>query len=120
LDPAFSCALNAGQSYGDNLRQLASSTADVFPLCKDYAPALSRIHDFATSLTHSDFSVGLHDDETLAEVDIVDRAGTRRKLTETAYRYDPAGDALRLEPGQLESNDVSIEVTLIGCEPPLL
>ncbi|MDB4989964.1 MAG: hypothetical protein JWN04_5142 [Myxococcaceae bacterium] len=121
LDPAFSCALNAGQSYGDNLRRLASSTADVFPLCNDYAPALSRIHDFATSLTHSDFSLGLHDDETLAEVDVVDRAGTRRKLKETAYRYDPAGDALRLGPEELKSNDVNIEVTLIGCgAPPLL
>jgi hypothetical protein len=55
FDPAFSCPLNPGQSYATNLRSLASSASDVFPLCQDYAPAIERIASFADYLIQTTF-----------------------------------------------------------------
>jgi hypothetical protein len=110
LDPAFSCTLHDGQAYAPNLRQLAQSAGDVFPLCQDYAPALGRIRDFANALVQNDFAIALRADEHIESVKVRDRAQVQRTLAPVNYSYDRSRGVLHLVAGQLTPADVNIEV----------
>jgi hypothetical protein len=115
LDAAFSCAVHDGQSYAPNLRQLAASANDVFPLCQDYAPALGRIRDFANALVQNDFAIALRADEHIESVKVSSRAQVQRTLAPVNYSYDRGRGVLHLNAGQLTPADVNIEVG-VGTE----
>jgi hypothetical protein len=117
LDPAFSCALKPGQSYAPNLRALASSKDDVFPLCQDYAPALARVASFADYLVQNDFPLDLDAYEDVDSVVVTDRAGMQRTVQKPSFRYDRAAKVLRFNPGVLTAQDESLAVNVARyCE----
>jgi len=118
LDPAFSCPVRPGQSHAPNLRQLATSAQDVFPLCQDYAPALQRIESFAEFLIQTEFSLVLDAYEDVDSVLVTSKQGTQRTLPKGSYRYDRAAGVLRFNPGVLGPQDESLAVNVARyCEP---
>jgi len=112
LDPAFSCPLNAGQSYGKTLEALATSSADVFPLCSDYAPALQRIQTFAHHLVQSEFPLTLASDEEVTGISAIDIDGNRRPLAATDFQYDRERNLLQITPGVLGPSDLTLDLTV--------
>lgn len=112
LDPAFNCAVNAGQSYGATLKSLATSSTDVYPLCSDYAPALQRIQTFAKRLVKNEFPLELASDEVVDAVDAIDVDGKRRTLLESDYHYDRDQNLLIVNPGVLGPSDLSLDLTV--------
>jgi hypothetical protein len=112
LDPAFSCPVKAGQSYGTTLKALATSSSDVFPLCSDYAPALQRIQTFAHHLVQNEFSIALASDEELEAVDAIDIDGKRRLLPSSGYSYDRDRKLLQITPGVLSPSDLTLDLTV--------
>jgi hypothetical protein len=118
LDPAFTCPVRPGQSFATNLRQLATSADDVFPLCQDYAPALRRIQTFADVLIQNDFPLDLSVYEDVDSVVVTTRAGTQRTIPKTSYRYDRATHRLHFDPGVLGVQDQRLAVNVARyCEP---
>jgi hypothetical protein len=118
LDPAFSCPVRPGQSFATNLRQLATSPDDVFPLCQDYAPALRRIQSFADVLIQNDFPLDLSIYEDVDSVVVTARAGAQRTIPKTGYRYDRATHTLHFNPGVLGVQDQRLAVNVARyCEP---
>lgn len=116
-DASFDCELGAGQDYGATLRTLASSDADVFPLCHDYEPALERVRGFARTLVKSEFAFVLPEDEELGGLIVTDRDGNERALAASDYSYDPASGVLRVVPGALTPQDESLELEILHeCE----
>jgi hypothetical protein len=116
-DPSFDCTLGAGQDYGATLRTLASSAADVFPLCHDYAPALERVRGFAQTLVKSVFAVSLAEDEELGGVVVADRDGNERALLPSDYTYETKAGVLHVHPGVLTPADESLELSVLHeCE----
>ena len=117
FDPAFTCPLKPGQSYGANLRLLASSKDDVFPICQDYAPALARIESFADYLVQNDFPLDLDAYEDVDSVVVTDRAGVQRTVQKPQFRYDRAAKVLHFTPGVLGAQDLSLSVNVARyCE----
>lgn len=117
FDPAFSCPLKPGQSFGANLRTLASTPQDVFPLCQDYAPALQRIETFADYLVQTDFPLDLDAYEDVDSVVITNRMGMQRTVQKPAYRYDRMAKVLRFNAGVLGAQDESLAVNVARyCE----
>lgn len=112
LDPAFSCPVRSGQSYGTNLRALTSSSSDIFPLCEDYAPALARIADFADLLVQTNFPLELDDYETVDAVDVTNKQGEKRTVEASGYRYDAQAKQLVFSPGVLTAQDDTLVVNV--------
>jgi len=112
LDPAFSCPVKAGQSYGTTLKALATSSDDVFPLCNDYAPALQRIQKFAKRLVKNEFPLELASDEEVDAVTAIDVDGKRRALAESDFHYDRDQQLLVINPGVLGPSDLSLDLVL--------
>lgn len=112
LDPAFNCAVNSGQSYGTILKSLATSSADVFPLCSDYAPALQRIQSFAKRLVQNELPLKLASDEEVDAVTVIDVDGKRRMLAETDFTYDREHRQLVVTPGALGPSDLTLDLTV--------
>jgi hypothetical protein len=118
LDPTFTCPVHPGQSFGANLRQLASGPGDVFPLCQDYAPALARIERFGTTLIRTDYPLNLSAFEAVDSVVVTDRAGRKRTLSAKDYVYDRTAKILRFNAGALTAQDESLLVNVARyCEP---
>jgi hypothetical protein len=117
LDPAFTCKLNPGQSYAPNLRTLASSASDVFPLCEDYAPAIERIATFAEYLIQTTYPLDLDAYEAIDSVMVTNKQGVQRTVTATSYSYDRAAKILRFGAGVLTAQDDSLAVNVARyCE----
>lgn len=112
LDPAFSCPLSPGQSYASNLRSLASSASDVFPLCEDYAPALDRIAAFADYLIQTTFPLDLDEYEAIDSIIVTNKRGEQRTVTAASYTYDRAAKLLRFGTGVLTAQDESLAVNV--------
>jgi hypothetical protein len=114
LDPAFSCPVNAGQSYGTNLRTLATSSADVFPLCGSYAPVLQHVQGFADKLLQTSYPLALSAHESVQGVGVVNKSGAVRALdgSKGDYVYDRPAAMLRIAAGVLTSNDASLQVSV--------
>lgn len=121
LDPTFDCPLHPGQSYATNLRSLASSTRDVFPLCEDYAPAIEGIVTFAEYLIQTDYPLALDEYEDVDSILVTNRRGESRTLPVQGYRYDRAAQTLRLSVGVLTAEDEKLAVNVARyCEPIIL
>jgi hypothetical protein len=112
LDPAFACPLNPGQSYATNLRSLASSASDVFPLCQDYAPAIERIASFADYLVQTTFPLDLDEYEDIDTVVVTNKQGVQRTVPASNYTYDRAAKVLRFDAGVLTAQDDSLAVNV--------
>jgi hypothetical protein len=112
LDPAFNCPLHPGQSYAPNLRSLASSATDVFPLCEDYAPAIARIASFADYLIQTTFPLDLDEYEAVDSVVVTNRQGAQRTVPETGYTYDRAAKLLHFNASVLNAQDSSLAVNV--------
>lgn len=117
LDPAFSCPVRMGQSYGTNLRALASSPADVFPICEPYSAALDDIKGFAATLVQTEYPLRLESDEVVESITITDGDGGTRTLR-AGFTHDPATNVLTIAPGVLTSNDRDLSVEVVAnCRP---
>ena len=117
LDPAFSCQVKPGQSYAPNLRSLASSASDVFPLCQDYAPALERIAAFADYLIQTTFPLDLDAYEAIDSVVVTNKLGVQRTVAAGSYSYDRAAKLLSFSAGVLTAQDDSLAVNVARyCE----
>jgi len=112
LDPAFSCPVKTGQSYGTTLKALATSSSDVFPLCSDYAPALQRIQTFAHHLVRNEFPLKLASDEEVDAVAVIDLDGNRRSLAASDFHYDRERHLIVINPGVLGPSDLTLDLTL--------
>jgi hypothetical protein len=112
LDPSFSCPLNPGQSYATNLRTLASSASDVFPLCQDYAPAIERIASFADYLIQTTFPLDLDKYEDVDSVVVANKQGAQRTVPASGYQYDRTAKLLRFSAGVLTAQDDSLSVNV--------
>ena len=112
LDPAFSCPLHSGQSYATNLRSLASSASDVFPLCEDYAPAIERIATFADYLIQTTFPLDLDEYEAVDSVVVTNQQGGERTVADTSYNYDRTAKLLQFNTGVLTAQDESLAVNV--------
>jgi hypothetical protein len=112
LDPAFSCPLHSGQSYATNLRSLASSGSDVFPLCEDYAPAIERIASFADYLIQTTFPLDLDEYEAVDSVVVTSKLGVERTVTVDSYNYDRTAKLLHFNTGVLTAQDESLAVNV--------
>jgi hypothetical protein len=118
LDPSFSCPIKSGQSYATNLRTLASSSADVFPLCEDYAPAIERIASFADYLIQTSFPLDLDKYEGIDSVVVTTKQGVKRTIPPASYRYDRTAKLLVFNSGVLTAQDDSLDVNVARyCEP---
>lgn len=118
LDPAFNCSVRAGQSYATNLRTLASSSRDVFPLCEDYAPALARISDFADYLIQTTFPLDLDDYEVVDSVVATSKQGQQRTVAVAGYKYDDKKKQLVFNSGVLTAQDDTLAVNVAReCHP---
>lgn len=102
----------AGQSYGTALKNLATSSSDVFPLCSDYAPALQRIQTFAKHLVKNAFPLMLASDEEVDAVAAVDLDGKQRPLAASDFHYDRAQNLLVMNPGVLGPSDLTLSLTV--------
>jgi hypothetical protein len=119
LDPAFNCPLHPGQSYATNLRSLASSAHDVFPLCEDYAPAMESIVTFAEYLIQTDYPLSLDEYEDVDSVLVTNKQGEQRKVQ--GYAYDRGGETLRFSVGVLTAEDQALAVKVARyCAPIIL
>jgi hypothetical protein len=112
LDPAFSCPVKPGQSYATNLRTLATSASDVFPLCQDYAPAIERIASFADYLIQTTFPLDLDKYEAVDSVVVTTKQGTQRTVPASSYDYDRTAKLLRLSTGALTAQDDALSVNV--------
>ena len=112
LDPAFNCPLHSGQSYATNLRTLASSSSDVFPLCQDYAPAIERIASFADYLIQTTFPLDLDEYEAVDSVVVTNKQGGERTVADTSYHYDRAAKLLQFNTGVLTAQDESLAMNV--------
>jgi len=118
LDPAFSCPLGPGESYGTNLRTLASDDASVFPLCQSYTGVLQHVQNFADSLIQTAYSVSVGAQEDVEGVTIVSAAGVARTISPSNFTYDKTAGVLHLAAGVLMSGDSGLRVDIgRNCAP---
>jgi hypothetical protein len=110
FDPAFSCPMGPGQSYGPTLRTLASAPADVFSICGDYSAALAGVSDFAAAIPDA-YPLSLGPNDTVTGVSVVNTSGATRSLAPSDYTVDASG-VLRLGAGVLTKSDASLRVTI--------
>jgi hypothetical protein len=121
FDPAFNCQLHPGQSYATNLRSLASSPRDVFPLCEDYAPAMDGIVSFAEYLIQTSYSLALDEYEDIDSVLVTNKQGEQRTVPAQSYSYDRTGQTLGFNVGTLTAEDQTLAVNVARyCEPIIL
>lgn len=110
LDPAFNCPLGSGQSYGKNLRTLATNSDHVHSLCGEYSDALQGVETFARQLLNTDYAVKLKSTERIDTVTVMERAGAKRDLAPADWTYVGDGERLKIAAGVLRPNDVKLEV----------
>lgn len=118
LDPAFPCEPQMGQSYGTNLRELASSPEDVFAICEPYDKALTGVEGFAASLIQTEYPLVLERDEQVISVRVTDRDGRQRELALGTFQHDADAGVLTFRPGALSANDTALDVEVAAdCRP---
>lgn len=118
LDPAFTCSLGAGQSYGTTLAGVVGDRKRLFPLCQPYAPALDGVLGFAQALVQTQFSFSIKADEHVSAVTVADKSGAERQLLATQYTYDRATQTLNVQPSALTANDSTLRVEVTSdCRP---
>lgn len=118
LDPAFPCQRAAGQSYGTNLRKLASSPEDVFAICEPYDRALTSVEGFAQELIQTEYPLVIESDEEVTSVEVIDRDGERRSLPPGSFDHDPDAGLLTLSAAALTAGDAALDVEIIAdCRP---
>jgi hypothetical protein len=118
FDPAFSCALGAGQSYATTLAGVVGDRNHLFPLCQAYAPALDGVLGFAQTLVQTSFQVALQPDEHVTTVRVVDQSGNERALASSQFSYDRATKTLSVEPSSLSATDRTLRVEVTSdCRP---
>jgi hypothetical protein len=117
FDPAFSCPMGPGQSYGPTLRTVASTPADVFSICGDYSSALAGVSDFAAAIPDA-YPLLLGPNDTVTGVSVVAMSGATRSLPPSDYTVDSSG-VLRLGAGVLTKSDATVRVTIASaaCTP---
>jgi hypothetical protein len=120
FDPSLPCAPQAGQSHATNLRRLLRSSADLFPICESYAPALSAVSSFAETLVVGEVPLTLAVGEQLAAVSVVDAAGAQRPLAASSFHYDAAAQRLVFVSGVLRAQDRSLKLALVRACPELV
>jgi hypothetical protein len=94
------------------LRSIASSDADVFPICESYAPALDRIDDFARTLIRTEYPLELALNETITSVVVTTLEGETRTLDAEQYSHDRERSLLSLDEGAIGSGDGEVEVEI--------
>jgi hypothetical protein len=107
--PEFDCVPDKGQSYASNLRYVASTQSDVFPICESYAPALARVEDFSRALLQTEYAFPLKSGEAIDGIEIVNGDGEMRDLDASQYSLDDDG-VLRIDPEALTPFDVELTV----------
>jgi hypothetical protein len=112
FDPSFDCVPQAGQSHASLLRTIASSDADVFPICESYAPALDRINDFAEALIRTDYPFETGSRETIGAVVVSNLEGEQRTLGADQYEYDRDAQLLTVTDGAITARDRDLEIRL--------
>jgi hypothetical protein len=118
LDPAFSCPLGPGQSYGDNLARMIGDRSRVFPLCESYGPALAGVLDFAQALIQTDFELSLESDEDVTAITVAGADGKTRTLTPEQYTFDKKTGALHVDPSAIVDTDTDLRVEVTSaCRP---
>jgi len=118
FDPAFPCALGAGQSYASTLATLVGDRSHVFPLCEPYAPALKGVLSFAQALVQTSFPVMLQPDEQVTSVQVTDQGGSERALAPAEFSYDRKTGTLQIEPSSLNATDKTLRVEITSdCRP---
>jgi hypothetical protein len=118
FEPEFSCELQAGQSYGETLKELASTPQDVFPICESYAPALGRAQRFAEALLQTEYPLELGQYESIQSVVVTDREGVERTLAPEDFSHDRTAGVLHIEPSALSPLDESLSVEVLNvCVP---
>ena len=118
LDPAFSCPLGPGQSYGENLAHMIDDRSHLFPLCDSYAPALGGIVDFAQALIQTDFELSLKPDEDVTAVTVIDAEGQTRTLSPEQYTFDVQTGALHVDASAIVDTDTDLRVEVTSaCRP---
>jgi len=110
FDPAFSCPLNAGQSYATNLVDFVGDRSRVFPLCESYAPALNGVWGFAQSLVTTRYPLRLAADEHVTAVVIVGKDGSERALAAGEYTHDEQSGVLELDRDAIRGTDAALRV----------
>lgn len=118
FDPAFSCALGAGQSYGTTLAGVVGDRKRLFPLCEPYAPALDGVLSFAQTLVQTSFSLALEADEQVTFVHVTDQFGAERALGPSEFTYDRTTRILAILPSSLNASDRTLRVEITSdCRP---
>jgi hypothetical protein len=118
FDPAFSCALGAGQSYGATLAGVVGDRKHVFPLCQPYAPALDGVLGFAQALVQTSFPLVLQPDEQVTFVHVTNQSGSERALGPSQFNYDRTTQTLDVQPSSLNATDSTLRVEITSdCRP---
>ncbi len=114
LQPQFECVPQSGQSYATSLLSIASSDADVFPICESYAPALDRISGFAQESLQVQYTFSLSERETLEAIVVTDLSGQERRLSPSQYQYDFFSSQLTLDRAAITARDrkLTVEVAI--------
>jgi len=118
FDPAFSCALGAGQSYATTLAGVVGDRKRLFPLCQPYAPALDGVLSFAQTLVQTSFPLALKPDEQVTFVHVTDQFGAERALGPSEFTYDSTTQILKVQPSSLNATDRTLRVEITSdCRP---
>ena len=118
FDPAFSCALGAGQSYATTLAGVVADRKHLFPLCQPYAPALDGVLSFAQALVQTSFPLTLKPDEQVTFVHVLAKSGSERVLGPAQFSYDRATQTLSIQPTALFATDATLRVEVTSdCRP---
>jgi hypothetical protein len=113
FQPFFSCTPQAGQSHAVGLSTLADAEDHIFPICGDYAGALSQVSDFAGQLIRTEYAIELSENEELQEVRLLGADNVARSLSEGEYSFDPLTGRLTLNPSAIRADDRSIDVDVL-------
>ncbi|MDQ2646673.1 MAG: hypothetical protein M3020_22890 [Myxococcota bacterium] len=112
FDPAFSCPINAGQSYAKNLVDFVGDRSKVFPLCESYAPALNGIWGFAQSLITTSYPLKIKSDEHVTAVVIIGKDGAERTLDASQYEHDEDTGILEINRDAIRGTDTTLRVEI--------
>lgn len=110
FDPAFSCPINAGQSYAENLVEFVGDRSKVFPLCESYAPALNGVWGFAQSLITTSYPLKIKSDEHVTAVVIISKDGSERTLDPAQYEHDEDTGILEINRDAIRGTDTTLRV----------
>lgn len=110
FSPDFSCTPQTGQSHADSLLSLIDSEEHLFPICGDYAGALSEVTSFARELLQTRYTLALEEGEEPDAVRVFSNDGTARQLAPADFSYQPTSGTLEIDPDALLASDSGIEV----------